>query len=280
LNTYRNCSLQFYFHAIAGLREADEVEETIGADTLGNVIHEALESFYKPFIGKNIIVADVKEMKKNVEAVTVSIFEKEYSKNEISYGKNLLTLKVALKFINNFLDSEIDTITKSEKAGQPIMIKALEAELETNMQVGTHTIKIKGKSDRIDSIGSLNRIVDYKTGLADNKELKFEEWDEIRTDTSLAKSFQLLSYAWLYQKMNSAVTDNIVSGIITFRELSAGLKTVKAKGSEKLNVEVLNEFEKQLRTLLKDIFDPELRFEQTAELDNCEYCAFKGICNR
>ena len=280
LNKYRNCSLEFYFHAIAGLKEADEVEENIGADTLGNVIHEVLEIFYKPYIDKKIAATDIKEMKKSVETTTISVFEKEYSKNEISYGKNLLTLKVALKFINNFLDSEIETISKSEKAGQPIIIKALEAELEMNMTVGSHSIKIKGKSDRIDSVGSMTRIVDYKTGLADSKELKFENWDDIRTEATLAKSFQLLTYAWLYQKMNPAITDNIVSGIITFRELSAGLKTVKVNGSEQLNVEVLNEFEKQLQTLLTEIFNQKIPFVQTTELDNCEYCAFKGICNR
>jgi hypothetical protein len=149
-----------------------------------------------------------------------------------------------------------------------------------SIAVGSQNIKVKGKSDRIDSIGNVTRIVDYKTGLADSKELKFENWDDVRTETTLAKSFQLLTYAWLYQKMNPAITDNIVSGIITFRELSAGLKTVKVNGAEGLNVDVLSEFEKQLQILLKDIFDSEIPFIQTTELDNCEYCAFKGICNR
>ena len=141
-------------------------------------------------------------------------------------------------------------------------------------------IKIKGKADRIDSIGAITRIVDYKTGLADNKELKFEDWDVIRTDANLAKSFQLLMYAFLYQKMNPAITENILSGIITFRELSAGLKTVKANGSELLNTTILNEFEFQLQKLMSDIFNPDLPFKQTTEIENCEYCAFKGICNR
>ena len=280
LNIYRNCSLQFYFHAIARLKEADEVEETIGADTLGNVIHEALDIFYKPFVGKKIQVADIKEMKKLVESTTLNLFKEKYSETEVSYGKNLLTLKVALKFINNFLDSEITNIQIAEKLGTPIIIKALEQELESTIVLGVQTIKIKGKADRIDSFGSLIRIVDYKTGLADNKELKLEDWDAIRNDSSLAKSFQLLTYAWLFQKMNPDIKENIVSGIITFRELSAGLKTVKVNNSNSLNIEVLNEFEKQLHQLISEIFDTKLNFIQTTELDNCEYCAFKGICNR
>ena len=280
LNIYRNCSLQFYFHAVARLKEADEVEETIGADTLGNVIHEALDIFYKPFVGKKIQVADIKEMKKLVEGTTLELFKVKYSETEVSYGKNLLTLKVALKFINNFLDSEIVNIQAAEKAGTPIIIKALEQELENNITVGKQVIKIKGKADRIDMVGSTTRIVDYKTGLVDNKELKLEEWDVIRSDSGLAKSFQLLTYAWLYQRMNPEIKENLVSGIITFRELSAGLKPVKVNESSSLNVEVLNEFEKQLHQLVSEIMDVKSNFTQTAELDNCEYCAFKGICNR
>lgn len=280
LNIYRNCSLQFYFHAIAKLKEADEVEETIGADTLGNVIHETLESFYKPFVGKKLQVADITEMKKKVEATTLNFFKIKYSETEVSYGKNLLTFKVALKFINNFLDAEIVNIQKAEKNGTPIIIKALEQELESDVLVGKNVVKVKGKADRIDTLGSTTRIVDYKTGLADNKELKLEDWDDIRTNVGLAKSFQLLTYAWLYQKTNPEIKENIVSGIVTFRELSAGLKTVKVNDSPNLNFEVLADFEKQLQKLLSEIFDKNLRFSQTKELDNCEYCAFKGICNR
>ncbi|CAN5457715.1 PD-(D/E)XK nuclease family protein [soil metagenome] len=280
LNVYRNCSLQFYFQAIARLKEAAEVEEVIGADTLGNVIHEALDIFYKPFVGKKIQVADIKEMKKLVESTTLDLFKVKYSETEVNYGKNLLTLKVALKFINNFLDSEITTIQNAEKNGTSIIIKALEEELESTVSVGSQVIKIRGKADRIDAIGSTTRIVDYKTGLADNKELKLEDWDTIRTDAGLAKSFQLLTYAWLYQKMNPAIKENIVSGIITFRELSAGLKMVKVNESTSLNETVLLEFEKQLHQLMAEIMDSKVKFTQTTELDNCEYCAFKGICNR
>ncbi len=280
LNIYRNCSLQFYFHVIAGLREADEVEETIGAATLGNVIHKALELFYKPFVGKKIHVTDINAMKKQVEPITLALFKEEYSEGEVSYGKNLLTLKVALKFIHNFLDAEINSIQKSEKSGQPIIIKALEQEMEYSLAIGTQLIKIQGKVDRIDTVGSLTRIVDYKTGLADNKELRFEDWDAIRMDANLAKSFQLLTYAWLYHKMNPAINENIFSGIITFRELSAGLKTVKVNDKENLDQDVLSQFESQLKQLLSEILDAGISFVQTPETGNCEYCSFKGICNR
>ena len=280
LNKYRNCSLEFYFHAIAGLRAADEIEENIGADTLGNSIHEVLETLYKPVVGKKLTIEHVKEMQRNVEQLTINAFEKKYSSSEISYGKNLLTLKVALKFLGNFLSLEIQEIEKAEKNSRPIIIKALEEELYAELMVNELPVKIKGKADRIDGAGATTRIIDYKTGLAENNELKLEEWDDIRSDSNLAKSFQLLMYALMYQKMNPAVTDNLVSGIISFRSLSDGLKTVKVQQKELLNTEVLNNFEKQVKQIIRDIFDPVVPFQQTTEIDNCTYCVFKGICNR
>ncbi len=280
LNKYRNCSLQFYFHSIAGLKELDEVEETIGADILGSSIHKVLQNLYTPFIAKIIMPSDIKEMLKIVDTSTIEVFEKEYSKNEISYGQNLLTLKVAIKFITNFLNKEIETISSSKKNSQPTIIRALEQELEATINIGKQSVKIRGNADRIDSIGKYIRIVDYKTGIADNKELKFDHWDEIRTDSNLSKSFQLLMYALMYQKMNPAITSNIVSGIITFRELSAGLKTVKVNGSDELNKAILSEFETQVKQLLTEIFNPAVAFIQTTEIDNCEYCSFKRVCKR
>ncbi|MCE3280057.1 MAG: nuclease family protein [Bacteroidetes bacterium] len=280
LNKYRSCGVQFYFHGIAGLKEADEVAETIGADVLGNVIHSVLETLYKPFVGKNLKSEDVKDMKPQVEELTLKAFEEYYNRSELSFGKNLLTIKVALKFISNFLDAEIASINAAAKNHEPYIIKSLEQELGSELEVNGKVIKLKGKADRIDSVGRVTRIVDYKTGLANNNELKFDDWDLIRTENGLSKSFQLLMYAYLYQRMNPAVTENIQSGIITFRELSAGLKSVKANGVEFLNEGILKEFEEQLQILLTEILDPSVDFVQTLDLDNCIYCSFKGVCNR
>jgi RecB family exonuclease len=280
LNKYRNCPLQFYFHGIAGLKESGEVEETIGADVLGNAIHSVLEKLYLPFSGKKISAPDVKAMKPEVERLTMEAFSEYYGSQEISYGKNLLTIKVALKFIQNFLDAEITALNKLEKEGKPLIIKALEQELSAIVNIAGREIRIKGKADRIDSIGNITRIVDYKTGIAADNELKFEDWDQIRTESGLDKSFQLLMYALMYQRMNPHIKENIQSGIITFRELSAGLKTVSANNTVLLDENVLNEFEDQLHTLLEEIFDPQKPFVQTDVVENCVYCSFRGVCNR
>ena len=44
LNTYINCHLQYYFRYIAGLREQEDIEESIEASTLGTAVHFVLEN--------------------------------------------------------------------------------------------------------------------------------------------------------------------------------------------------------------------------------------------
>jgi len=244
------------------------------------VIHEVLEKLYNPFVGKQLKTTDVAEMKKQVDVLTNSLFEHLYGSAEMSYGKNLLSLKVALKFINNFLDAEIESIKVNDKIGKPLLIESLEANLEAVIDLNGASVKLHGKADRIDILGNTLRIIDYKTGVAKNNELQFNDWEQIKTESGLAKSFKLLMYAWLFKKMNPQKQQNTISGIITFRELSAGLKTVKVNKNEFLDGIVLADFEIQLKNILADIYNPEIAFSQTEEIDNCKYCSFKGICNR
>ena len=42
----------------------------------------------------------------------------------------------------------------------------------------------------------------------------------------------------------------------------------------------LPEIESRLRVVLEELFNPNIAFDQTADLANCAYCDFAGICNR
>ncbi|HEY6161940.1 MAG TPA: PD-(D/E)XK nuclease family protein [Bacteroidia bacterium] len=279
LNTYKKCGLQFYFRHVVGLKETEEVEETIGADTLGTAIHKALEELYKPIRGKEITLFDIERMKRDVEKVTENAFMELYTSHELNSGKNLLTFRIAVKFIRNFLDAEKESIETLAKENKKLRILELELPLEYELDVNGKNILFKGNADRIDSIGEVTRIIDYKTGKTEDKELKLEKWPDIRTEPLLNKSFQLVMYAFLYAKKEKKKQE-LVSGIITFRELSAGLKTVKMNGSELMDGDKLEQFEEELKILLGDIFDPAKPFTQTSDAEICRFCSFRSICNK
>lgn len=279
INKYRNCSLQFYFHALARLKESEEVDEVIGADVLGNAVHQVLEELYTPFVGKVIQLDDVKKMKQNAAEMVLRILT-EQAASDVSFGKNLLILKVATKFVLNFLRNEEAYLLELKNLGQHLQIIGLEVPLEATIQSNGQEIRLQGKSDRIDRIGDVVRIVDYKTGLADDKELKFNDYELLQHDAVLNKSFQLLMYAWMYHRQHSNQGFKLQSGIITFRELSAGFKAVQVEKDANLTSEKLDLFQQQLEQLLEKLLSPAESFEQTVEIENCTYCPFKGVCNR
>ena len=67
LNLYIRCPLQFYFQELLGLSEAETVEETIEAKTMGTVIHSVFQQVYQPFVGKFVDPAALLERTNETE---------------------------------------------------------------------------------------------------------------------------------------------------------------------------------------------------------------------
>src|SRR5690606_10126907 len=79
LTTYIRNPLDFYKQYILGVRDAEEVEETVAYNTLGTVVHDTLENFFAPFKGKIITERDIKTLQKAVTSEVRLQFEKTYS---------------------------------------------------------------------------------------------------------------------------------------------------------------------------------------------------------
>ena len=268
LNTYINCPLDFYYKYVLGVREADEVEETIDHATFGSYVHDSLEILYKPFIGKNIAAEDLKLMLKKIPEVVVGVFSENFSDKELKSGKNLLTVNIAQNYITTFLKNEIEFV---QELNQPLFINGLEQELSSAITIGGTTLKLKGIADRIDSYGNQLRIIDYKTGLVEQKELNLKNLDELM-EGKKSKAFQLLMYALMYCSTNITDTTEITSGIVSFRKLSSGFMAVGLNRNQVINDELLNEFETLLGKLIKDILDLNTPFKHKRDAKWCEFC--------
>lgn len=277
LNSFRVCGLKFYFHYIAHLREPDEVEETIGADTLGTILHKALEQLYKPVVGQVLSKIFFEAATKNVLHTCEASFAQYFSAEESSYGKNLLAKKIAIRYLKRYLETEKKKL--SDSASIIPQVVALETNLEFNFDVKGNSVLLKGQADRIDKTDSQITLIDYKTGSAEKKDVTIKEWEQVQNDSSIDKGFQLLMYAWLYSKTKGNSLP-IVSGIVSFRKLSSGLLKVETPEGNVVVAETLRNFEIELTKLLETLFDEEKEFTQTEDVDDCVYCDFKGICRR
>jgi len=256
LTTYIANPIYFYQQRILGIKDTNEIEETIALNTLGNVIHEVLEDFYKPFINKILIAEDIIALKNKVENKTKFYFEKNLKNNTYKQGKNLLIYEVTKQYIHNFLNHEIASIKK----GNEIIILALEKELKTSINLDNRIIHLRGFADRIEKFNGITRIIDYKTGKVEQRQLNPMFWEESREHyKKYSKRFQLFFYAYCYSKQNNIdiKTNPIESGVISFKNLKQGFLKVDKNS---ITPESLNKFEMELIWLLKEIYNQEIPF--------------------
>ncbi len=281
LNRYNSCSLSFYYNYLAKIKKEDEVEEFAEASTIGSAIHEAFKESY--ILGK--LTPKLIEQKKEVLIKSV---EEEFIKllkgGNCEEGKNYLSLEIAKKLTENFLDFEKKYLSKSLKQNTPLDILESEKDHEYKLTIEGVDFNIKGQVDRVDVLGDTLRIVDYKTGKVTATEVVFSSWDDVGEKPSKAKAFQLLMYAYLYLKNNPKYLDRkVIAGDFSFKNLKEGLLKVSTYDGKKRNILFINkgvmgEVESQIANIINRILTED--FVQTEDEYACKWCDYKAICNR
>ncbi len=268
LTNYIRNPIDFYYEKCLGVKVFDEVEETIASNTLGNIIHKTLEDLYTPFLGEALQVIDLQNAKQDIEETTKNNFKAELKKGDFTKGKNRIIFEVAKRYINNFISNEIEDLKK----GSSIEIVALEKQLKTQLEFSGlgFPITIKGIVDRIDRRNGVLRIIDYKTGKVDQGKVEVVNWEDLNTDYDKhSKSFQVLTYAYMFS-IEESITQPMEAGIISFKNLKNGfLKFGKkdragayAKKETLITNETLDNFFKQLKALILEIFNPDIPFTE------------------
>ncbi|MGY0391111.1 PD-(D/E)XK nuclease family protein [Bizionia sp. KMM 8389] len=264
LTSYIRNPIDFYFQKVLKIKEHDDVEETVAANTLGTVIHNTLEDFYKPYEGKQITWELVDSMKAKIETTVIKHFKELYKEGDVSTGKNLIVFEIAKRYIANFLDLEIADL----KAGNTLEIIAIELDNLAEIKIPEldFPVRITGKVDRVDKRNGVTRIIDYKSGRVDATKVQVTEWNDLTTDyDKYSKSFQVLTYAYLMHTKNP-FSEPVEAGIISFKNLSAGFIKFHKKqaGSRTKNAiitsDVLADYENELKKLILEICNIEIPF--------------------
>ena len=279
LNTYRSCSLKFYFRYVADFKEENKLNEDVDYATFGTAVHDTLDVLYQPTVGKPLAEKDLVQMTKEMEPELTRQFANQVSASKLNHGKNLLAYEVAKTYVKRVLDYDLRAV----KAGKTVTPKELEGELCANLSVKsgdkTYDVRIKGIADRIDQLSDGTvRVIDYKTG-------SFDKTTIIKNETALEankadNAFQLLMYGLMYKAENPS--QNEIQPTVFFlraKEIESPIGVVLEK--QELSSEEQVEFTKSKVTeVLSEMFDQELHFEQTEKTDNCAYCDFKHVCQR
>ena len=287
INTYLDCPLKFYFSVVEGIREEEEVSETIESDVLGSILHKVMEELYKPFQGKMVTVDLLKAIRKDTALLTGAIaraFASEFFKTEVVRsltGQNYLIGEMIRKYVEKIL----------ERDGKLTPFVYIESERKINglISLSDHSeIRLKGFIDRVDEVLDAIRIIDYKSGSGTTTFSSIESLFNKEEKDRAKAVMQVFMYCWMYAHFTENKGKTIQPGIYYVRSLFSDpfdpsvYHRIERGKSEKVEdfSGYAQAFEEGLRGCLDEIFNPEIPFTQTPTGKACSYCPFKGICGK
>lgn len=294
IKTFITCPLDFYYKYVLKFGEEKKVEEEVESNTFGTFIHEVLEELYEPFARRDkegnlkatqppsLQPEDIDRMIKNYDLLLQKRFSAHFNNDPKAFetGKNYLSFSMAKELTERFLRFEKKELIAMNN--RPFFIEGLEQEFNELLEIEVHgemkQIRLKGFADRIDSCDGDIRIVDYKTGKVEQKDvggsISQNFGDEARDLYELCKKskhfFQLLVYNYLYYSKYHVVPDNCA--IISFVKLDDSPFDINL-GEYNMQMAIFY-FKDVLQLLLEDIYDPGVPFMHNTKdyFTYCEYC--------
>lgn len=295
LNCYLDCPLKFYYKYVALLSAPDEVTADIDSAKFGSIFHYAAEHIYKDLTahGKLIskenletLLKDEVRLQTYVDNGFKELFFNLPQNEQPEYnGIQLINSAVIVKYIQQLLRNDLRYA--------PFTFVGSEQRIFENIEICTSTgdiqSRIGGIIDRIDSKGESLRIVDYKTGgdadTPGNVQSLFIP-DKKRSNYV----FQTFLYASIVcKKLREKNDSRLVAPALLYihRAASENYSPVIQMGEPRKPKEPVNnfaqyegDFRENLKTLLEDIFNPDISFTQTEIEDKCAYCDFRALCKK
>jgi ATP-dependent helicase/nuclease subunit B len=283
LNSYINCTLQFYFKHILGLREQDDIEESLEASTIGSAVHYALENIYKEVLDKALTASYIKGIiadRDKVGNLVREFLRERFEEDSLKQGKNYLLYNVCKSLVINFLKNEMDRIGSLADEGKTITVTHLEQKMEQRMKLGDKEIYIHGNTDRVERINGIVSIADYKTGDSKKGKVKIDEMALLASSPDYSKAFQLMMYAWLYRGQYGKQAQGIRSGIYWLRHADGKYESLLKDKSDLISDSTLDAFQDILQDILTEMADENKPFTKTHDKDRCKFCDFVRICGR
>ncbi len=289
LNKYLKCPLDYYYRYVMDFGEESVVEEEVEINTFGTFIHNVLEELFTPFARhdkdgnkvnpqpSNLTTQDIDSMLQKYDGLINKQFLAHFDQDASSFGtgKNLLSYEMALELTKRILENEKDFLSKQT---EPVFIEYLELELASTMDIEiqgkTMPIHMKGYVDRIDSVGGKMRIIDYKSGKSNKKDvtIKCPEPDMsnlVAVITGAKHILQLVMYSFLYHDRFGKYPDEV--SIYSLVNIHDGLFPLQGELTIEECAALFPEF---VRQVVDELFDPEIPFEHMPGqfISFCKYC--------
>ncbi|MBO4801231.1 MAG: PD-(D/E)XK nuclease family protein [Bacteroidaceae bacterium] len=286
INQYTACPLRFYYRYIQGLRIEPNPSEGLDPILFGNIFHRSAEIVYKEFTSRGDIIhqADIEPFVEKggmrLQPIIRQAFRECFFLDQPEDYSGILI--VAERVLHTYLLQ----LLRHDLRHCPIRILGLEVKRTTTLYAAGMEIDTGGIIDRLDEVsdpavpgGTAIRVLDYKTG---------------GLPGSVSQMEQLFSNA--HQKEEYYLQSILYATIVAQQEqkpVTPCLFFVHKSGAEdyspKLRLErqpihdvrnIQEAFLRRLTDLISDIFNPNIPFTPTTDLDSCSSCHYRTLCGR
>jgi len=276
IDTYLSCPLKFYYKYILNIKEDYSLQnndDKIQQSEIGFIVHEILN---KLFSKKQNVTFNVS--KHDYEIAEQIIKEKFIEKFKFIEGEIYLIyfqVKNRIFAILNYYKKHMENRK----------ILHLEKELNRQIEIKGHKIKLKGFVDRIDIESNKIIILDYKTSFNISKIEVPYIIDNFEDFKDQAKTIQLPFYIMLsrYNNLINSNNNDFDGRYVLLNKKEIEERSIfKNKNYDiKEKFQLQNQAENFIISLINEILDPNTTFSPTKNYkQECPHCEFKILCDK
>lgn len=260
LSLYLSDPIAFFLRYLSGVKEPQRLR-SMDAAGFGSVFHKGMELLLAPLSGQTLQPAALKEQRAKIPELLTQACALEQVATDDLQGQAGLAFDMIKELMERSLEQDIQAASQ-----HAVQLLLQEEVLMAELAPG---IAIRGKSDRIDRVDGVLRIVDYKTGSVDRSTLSINISKPIREsimDGNHAQAFQLLCYALMLQSRFPG--ELLRASIFLTREWSKGPADLLIDKKAGIPEAFLAEFAEHLKELIEEILDPAVPFAERTTVDS------------
>ena len=300
MKDFHTCPRRFYYTAIEGIKDDENLSGVLDKRDSGTLFHTAMQLLYKESEGITdglslISLTDILNSNAIDEAVDESAKELHLKFQASDYNDNQVEMTKIL--VERMVKADLERV----ETGGPITYVGGEIEIETTYEGANFKLII----DRIDVQGDTINIIDYKTG-RDNTECDLSKWptesDNLGECLKQAKEIngaviQLLYYCDVILtsgELNRFLSDknlNIRPMILKpgAPDINDGIITLKLPKGKDPNPVVISDYrtnvdssvKEWLREAVRLILDDDFSFAvEAGDASGCNYCPASMLCEK
>lgn len=261
LKHFITCPLRFYYSHLLGIKEPNQIDETMQDGTFGSLLHKIMELHYN-------------NPKAKLDDISLKAYREVCHHSYDACGYDIIAFESAKTMARNI-------IRYDDTQRAPFTVAATEQDFDASYR----NLQLRGTIDRIDNDNAATGstwVIDYKTS-GSNDEPDFERmFDPAEAKTIDLETLQILFYCYALTHNNKSHVPNRLSSIVCqlYKVYAIAKDNLLAPPIDYAEVAPVFEpkLEETLDRLIEYLKNPQLFCQHAANEDNCNYCPFANLC--